>query len=142
MCRPRGSESGLGRERSLVKAAIAALTRVILPCYARDRTGSMRRFLSIIWVVALWATVASAQDETTTSGAARVAETEEQEDIADTEESAPEPSREEDLPPQLRAPPMQGLQLPARRMAKRYAVFSKRCDADKIKAVGSAAGAR
>jgi uncharacterized protein (TIGR04551 family) len=73
----------------------------------------MRRFLSIIGVVALWATVASAQgDPTTTSGAARVAETEEQEDIADGEASQ-EPSREEDLPPQLRAPPMQGLQLPS-----------------------------
>ena len=57
--------------------------------------------------------MASAQDETTTAGAARVAETEEQEDIANMEESSPEPSREEDLPPQLRAPPMQGLQLPA-----------------------------
>jgi len=57
--------------------------------------------------------VASAQDETTTAGAARAAEMEEQEDIADMEESSPEPSNEEDLPPQLRAPPMQGLQLPA-----------------------------
>jgi uncharacterized protein (TIGR04551 family) len=73
----------------------------------------MRRFFSIIWVVALWGTVASAQDETTTAGAARAAEMEEQEDIANMEESSPEPSREEDLPPQLRAPPMQGLQLPA-----------------------------
>ena len=73
----------------------------------------MRRFLSIIWVAALWGTVASAQDETTTAGAARAAEMEEQEDIADMEESSPEPSNEEDLPPQLRAPPMQGLQLPA-----------------------------
>ncbi|MBW2508717.1 MAG: TIGR04551 family protein [Deltaproteobacteria bacterium] len=57
--------------------------------------------------------MASAQDETTTAGAARAAEMEEQEDIANMEESSPEPSREEDLPPQLRAPPMQGLQLPA-----------------------------
>ncbi len=74
----------------------------------------MRRFLSIIWVLSLWGTVASAQqgDVTTGSGAARVAETEEQEDIADGE-PAPEPSNDEELPPQLRAPPMQGLQLPS-----------------------------
>ena len=106
------SAAELKATTSLVKAAIASLTRVIPACYAPDRTGFMRRFLAIIWVVALWATVASAQDEATTSGAAREAATEEEEAISEME-SSPEPSREEDLPPQLRAPPMQGLQLPS-----------------------------
>lgn len=89
---------------------------MIPACYAPDRTGSMRRFLAIISVVALCGTTASAQrsstDPTTAPGAAGVAETEEQADIAEMEE-APEPTNEEDLPPQLRAPPMQGLQLPS-----------------------------
>jgi uncharacterized protein (TIGR04551 family) len=56
--------------------------------------------------------VAAAQDEATTSRAARKAATEE-EKAASESEASPEPSKEEDLPPQLRAPPMQGLQLPA-----------------------------
>ena len=54
----------------------------------------MRRFLAIVWIGVLWGTVASAQG---TSG---------------DEEAAPEPAQEEEPPPQLRAPPMQGLQLP------------------------------
>ena len=107
--------AGLKAPTALVKAAIASLTRVIPACYAPVRTDSMRRFLAIIWVIALWGTAASAQgqgpDETTTPGAARQAATEEEEAVSELE-SSPEPSREEDLPPQLRAPPMQGLQLP------------------------------
>lgn len=96
----------------MVKAAIASLTRAIPACYAPDRTGSMHRFLSIIWIVGLWGTVASAQDPNTTPGARHEALTEEEEAISEAEEARPEPSNEEDLPPQLRAPPMQGLQLP------------------------------
>ncbi len=72
----------------------------------------MGRFLAILAVVALWAMRASAQP--TTSEAERRAATEEEEAIAEeqAEEAQPEPSREEDLPPQLRAPSIEGLQLP------------------------------
>ena len=105
--------AGLNATDSLVKAAIASLTRVIPACYAPDRTGAMGRFLAIIWVVALWGTVASAQDGATTAGARREAFTEDEKAIAEDEEATPEPSKEEDLPPQLRAPPMKGLQLPS-----------------------------
>jgi len=96
----------------LVKAAIAPLTRVILACYAPDRTSSMRRLLAIIWVVSLGATSAAAQDDATTAGARRSAATAEEEAISEEEESSLEPTREEDLPPQLRAPSMPGLQSP------------------------------
>ena len=100
---------------ALVKAAIAPLTRVIPACYAPDRTGSMRRFLAIIWVVSLSATSAAAQspstDDSTTAGARGSAATAEEEAISELQ-AAPEPSREEDLPPQLRAPSMEGLELP------------------------------
>jgi uncharacterized protein (TIGR04551 family) len=100
----------------LVKAAIASLTRAIPACYARDRTSSMRRFLAIIWVVSLGATSAAAQgpsnDDATTAGARRSAATAEEEAIAEGEEASPEPTREEDLPPQLRAPSIGGLQSP------------------------------
>ncbi|MBW1876246.1 MAG: TIGR04551 family protein [Deltaproteobacteria bacterium] len=63
----------------------------------------MRRFLAIIWVVFLGATSAAAQGSSTV----------EEEDVSEGEEASPEPTREEDLPPQLRAPSMQGLELPA-----------------------------
>ncbi len=96
----------------MVKAAIAPLTRVILACYAPDRTSSMRRLLAIIWVVSLGATSAAAQDDATTAGARRSAATAEEEAISEEEESSLEPTREEDLPPQLRAPSMPGLQSP------------------------------
>lgn len=107
------SAAGLKAGRPPVKQAIAPLTRVISACYAPDRTGFMGRFLAILGVVAIWATSAAAQP--TSSEAERRAATEEEEAIAEEErESArPEPSREEDLPPQLRAPSIQGLQLPA-----------------------------
>lgn len=102
-----------------VKAAIAPLTRVIPACYAPDRTGSMRRFLATIWLVSLWAISAAAQgsstDDSTPAGARRSAATAEEKAIADEEAGKPaaEPSREEDLPPQLRAPSVEGLELPA-----------------------------
>jgi len=101
-----------------VKAAIASLTRVIPACYPRNRTGSMRRSFAIIWVVSLWVTSAAAQetyaDEHTAPGARGAAATEEEEAIGEMEkeEAAPKPSREEELPPQLRAPSLEGLQLP------------------------------
>lgn len=106
------SAAGLEVERASVKAAIAPLTRVISACYAPDRTGSMRRFLAIVGVVALWAISAAAQP--TTPAAERNAATEEEEAISEegAAEANPEPSREEDLPPQLRAPSIEGLQLP------------------------------
>jgi uncharacterized protein (TIGR04551 family) len=87
------------------------LTRVISACYAPDRTGFMGRFLAILWVVAFWATSAAAQ--VTPSAAQRVDATEEEEAISkeETERANPEPSQEEDLPPQLRAPSIEGLQL-------------------------------
>jgi uncharacterized protein (TIGR04551 family) len=111
------SGAGLSAARAWVKAAIAPLTRVILACYARDRTGSMRRFLVTIWVVCLWATSAAAQrsstGDSTTPGARRTDATAEEEDIAELEAASPEPSKEEDLPPQLRAPSVEGLQLPS-----------------------------
>ncbi|MBT8470586.1 MAG: TIGR04551 family protein [Deltaproteobacteria bacterium] len=104
---------------ALVKAAIAPLTRAILACYAPDRTGSMRRFFAITGVVslsvaALGATSAAAQGsiESTTQGARGAANTEEEEALSETEAASPEPSREEDLPPQLRAPTVEGLELP------------------------------
>jgi len=107
------SGAGLKAEQALVKAAIAPLTRVIPACYAPDRTGSMRRFLAIIWVVSLGATSAAAQGslDATTQGARGAAATEEEEAISESE-AAPGPSREEDLPPQLRAPSVEGLELP------------------------------
>lgn len=79
----------------------------------------MRRFSAIVWVFALSAASASAQgpagDDSTTAGARRTAATAEEEAIAEeeAEQASPEPSREEDLPPQLRAPSLEGLQLPA-----------------------------
>ena len=106
---------GLKAAPALVKAAIAPLTRVIPACYAPDRTGSMRRFLAIIWVVSLGATSAAAQgssSDVTTAGASRDAATAEEEASSEIEEASPEPSREEDLPPQLRAPSIEGLELP------------------------------
>jgi hypothetical protein len=76
----------------------------------------MRRFLAIIWVVSLGATSAAAQgsstDDSTTAGARHGAATAEEEAISEGEEASPEPTREEDLPPQLRAPSMEGLQSP------------------------------
>ncbi|MBW2719318.1 MAG: TIGR04551 family protein, partial [Deltaproteobacteria bacterium] len=72
----------------------------------------MRRFLAIIWVVSLGATSAAAQDDATTAGARRSAATAEEEAIGEGEARSPEPTREEDLPPQLRAPAMPGLQSP------------------------------
>lgn len=104
--------AGLKAPRALVKLAIAPLTRVISACYAPDRTGCMRRFLAILGVAAFWATSAAAQP--TTDAAERSAATEEEEAIAEeeAEQASPEPSREEDLPPQLRAPTLEGLQLP------------------------------
>jgi uncharacterized protein (TIGR04551 family) len=72
----------------------------------------MRRLLAIIWVVSLGATSAAAQDDATTAGARRSAATAEEEAISEEEESSLEPTREEDLPPQLRAPSMPGLQSP------------------------------
>ena len=106
------SAPGLKVGGTLVKPAIAPLTRVIPACYAPDRTNSMRRFLAIIWVVSLGATSAAAQDDATTAGARRSAATAEEEAISEDEERSPEPTREEDLPPQLRAPAMPGLQSP------------------------------
>ena len=111
------SAPGLKARATLVKAAIAPLTRAIPACYAPDRTSSMRRFLAIIWVVSLGATSAAAQgsstDDATTAGAQRSAATAEEEAISEGEEASPEPTTEEDLPPQLRAPSMEGLQNPA-----------------------------
>ena len=76
----------------------------------------MRRFLAIIWVVSLGATSAAAQgssfDESTTAGERHEAATAEEEAISEDEQRSPQPSREEDLPPQLRAPSMEGLQSP------------------------------
>lgn len=99
-----------------VKAAIASLTRLIPACYARDRTGSMRRFFVIICVVSLGATSAAAQRSSTGDvsepGVQGTSETEAQEAISEIEEATPEPSREKDLPPQLRAPSIEGLQMP------------------------------
>jgi len=109
------SAAGLKAWKAPVKAAIASLTRVIPACYAPDRTGSMRRFLAIIWVVSLWGASAAAQgpstDDSTTAGARGSAATAEEEAISESEAS-PKPTREEDLPPQLRAPSMEGLELP------------------------------
>ena len=108
------SGAGLKRPDTLVKAAIAPLTRAILACYAPDRTSSMRRFLAIIWVVSLGATSAAAQgDDSTAAGARHSAATAEEEAISEGEKETPEPIREEDLPPQLRAPTVQGLELPS-----------------------------
>ncbi len=111
------SMAGLRAPGALVKAAIAPLTSVILACYARDRTGSMRRFLVIIGAVCLWATSAAAQrsstGDSTAPGARRNDATAEEEDIAAFEAATPEPTKEEDLPPQLRAPSVQGLELPS-----------------------------
>ncbi len=106
------SAPGLKVAGALVKVAIAPLTRVISACYAPDRTGFMRRFLAILGIVALWATSGAAQP--TPSTAQRVDATEEEEAISEEEAQTanPEPSQEQDLPPQLRAPSIQGLQLP------------------------------
>ena len=104
--------AGLTAPLALVKGAIAPLTRVIPLCYAPDRTGSMRRLLAIIWVLSLGATSAAAQSDATAAGARGEAATEEEEAISELEEASPEPSREEDLPPQLRAPSVEGLELP------------------------------
>jgi uncharacterized protein (TIGR04551 family) len=84
----------------------------------------MRRFSAIVWVLALSGTSAAAQGpsagEPTTAGAQRSAATAEEEAIAEeeAEEASPEPSREEDLPPQLRAPSIEGLELPAAPVAE------------------------
>ncbi|MGB9338050.1 MAG: hypothetical protein WCB63_02385, partial [Polyangiales bacterium] len=61
------------------------------------------------------ATSAAAQgssSDATTAGASRDAATAEEEASSEIEEASPEPSREEDLPPQLRAPSIEGLELP------------------------------
>jgi uncharacterized protein (TIGR04551 family) len=74
----------------------------------------MRRFLAIIWVVSLWGASAAqgpSTDDSTTAGARRSAATAEEEAISESEAS-PKPTREEDLPPQLRAPSVEGLELP------------------------------
>lgn len=110
-----GAGSGLTAALALVKAANAPLTRLILACYAPDRTGSMRRFLAIIWVLSLGASSAAAQRSSspvTGPGAEGEAATAEEEAISEMESASPEPSREEDLPPQLRAPTVEGLELP------------------------------
>ena len=70
--------------------------------------GSLRRFFCIIWITLLWGASVAAQGSS--SEAERAAATAEEEAIA--AESAPEPTREEDLPPQLRAPSLEGLQMP------------------------------
>ncbi|MGD8824409.1 MAG: TIGR04551 family protein [Myxococcales bacterium] len=72
----------------------------------------MGRFIAILAVGAFWATSVAAQP--TTSSAERVDATEEEAAISEeeAERANPEPSREEDLPPQLRAPSIEGLQLP------------------------------
>jgi uncharacterized protein (TIGR04551 family) len=76
----------------------------------------MRRFLAIIGIVSLGATSAAAQgssfDESTTAGERHDATTEEEAAISEDEARSPQPSPEEDLPPQLRAPNMEGLQSP------------------------------
>ncbi|UCH28355.1 MAG: hypothetical protein JSV06_08710, partial [Myxococcales bacterium] len=89
----------------------------------------MRRFLATIWVLALWGTTVSAQGPATTSEAERSAATAEEEAISEME-SDPEPSREEDLPPQLRAPPMQGLALPEAPPPKSEEDFDAEFDAE------------
>ena len=68
----------------------------------------MRRFLVIIGVVCFSATTAGAQQ----LGPRRQALEEEEEAIEESERASPEPSNEEDLPPQLRAPSIEGLELP------------------------------
>ncbi len=83
------------------------MTRAIPACYAPDRSGVMRRFLAIIGVVCLSASTVGAQQ----LGPRRQAETEEEEAIEEAEQAQPEPSSEEDLPPQLRAPSLEGLDL-------------------------------
>lgn len=105
------SAPGLKVAGASVKAAIPPLTRVISACYAPDRTGFMGRFLAILGVGAFWATSVAAQP--TTAGAERAAATEEEAAISEdeAERASPEPSREEDLPPQLRAPSIEGLRL-------------------------------
>jgi len=109
--------AGLNAAEPSVKAAITALTRLISPCYAPDRTGSMRRFFVITWMLCLWATSAAAQrsptGDATAPGARRTDATAEEEDIAAFEAASPEPSKEQDLPPQLRAPSIEGLELPS-----------------------------
>lgn len=106
--------AGLTALLAWVKAAIAPLTRVIPACYAPDRTRSMHRFLAIIGVVLLGATSAAAQGsiDATTQGARGAANNEEEEGLSADEEASPKLSREEDLPPRLRAPTVEGLELP------------------------------
>ena len=81
----------------------------------------MRRFLAIIGVVCLWATAGAAQEEATPTGARRKAATEEEareveEDVTVEVEPA------EEAPPRLRAPALEGLELPAEepRAAEEY----------------------
>ncbi len=99
---------GLKARVRAVKAAIAPLTRAIPACYAPDRSGVMRRFVAIIGVVCLSASAVGAQQ----LGPRRAAETEEEEAIEESEQALPEPVNEDDLPPQLRAPSLEGLEMP------------------------------
>ena len=72
----------------------------------------MRRFLAIIGVVSLWATVGAAQEESTPAGARRQAATEEETWEAE-KDSTVEIEPAEEPPPRLRAPSLEGLDLPA-----------------------------
>ncbi|MDH3727010.1 MAG: TIGR04551 family protein [Myxococcales bacterium] len=72
----------------------------------------MRRFFAIIGVVCLWATAGAAQDESTPTGARREAATEEEAWEAERDDPVEiEPA--EGPPPRLRAPSLEGLELPA-----------------------------
>ncbi|MDH3622825.1 MAG: TIGR04551 family protein [Myxococcales bacterium] len=71
----------------------------------------MRRYLAIIGVVCLWATAGAAQEESTPTGARREAATEEEAWEAEKDASSEiEPA--EEPPPRLRAPSLEGLELP------------------------------
>lgn len=71
----------------------------------------MRRFLAIIGVVCLWATAGAAQEESTPTGARREAATEEEAwEVEENVTVEVEPDAEP--PPRLRAPAMEGLDLP------------------------------
>jgi uncharacterized protein (TIGR04551 family) len=106
--RHRALGSGAKGACRIGQAAIAPLTRAIPACYAPDRSGVMRRFVAIFGVVCLSAGAVGAQE----LGPRRAAEEEEEEAIEESERARPEPSDEEDLPPQLRAPSVEGLELP------------------------------
>jgi len=71
----------------------------------------MRRFLAITGVLCLWAATGAAQQEgATPTGARREAATEEEEFAAELDEEVVEPA---EAPPRLRAPTLEGLELPA-----------------------------